>query len=68
MNGFFEKLTGIKPPYSQAGFFETVAGIIFLTTIFWPHLSIANLIKGLLIGSLWAVYGFVSYLQALGKH
>ena len=58
---------GIKPPFNQAAFCEVVAGLIFLVTLVWPQMSVANMIKGLLIGGFWAVFGFVQYLRALGE-
>ncbi|HBQ96603.1 MAG: hypothetical protein C7B43_04030 [Sulfobacillus benefaciens] len=67
MKKSLEQLVGVKPPFSQAAFFEGVAGVIFLVALFWPHMSIANLLKGLLIGAVWAVYGFISYLKALSE-
>ena len=67
MKKSWEQLVGIKPPFGQAAFFEVVAGLIFLTALFWPHMSIANMLKGLLIGAVWAVYGFISYLKALSE-
>ncbi|MCL5116279.1 MAG: hypothetical protein M1272_03915 [Firmicutes bacterium] len=67
MKNSLEQLMGIKPPFSQAAFFEVIAGLIFLVALFWPHMSIANMMKGLLIGAIWAVYGFISYLKALSE-
>ena len=62
-----DQLVGVKPPFTQAALFEEVAGLIFMATLFWPHMSITNMIKGLLIGAIWAVYGFVSYLRAVSE-
>lgn len=67
MKNLLEQLTGIKPPFSQAAFFEMVAGLIFLAALSWPHMSIVNMIRSLLIGAIWAVYGFISYLKALSE-
>ena len=61
MKNFVERLVGVKPPFSQTALFEEVAALIFLMALFWPHLSMTNLLKGLLIGGIWAVYCFVSY-------
>ena len=61
----WEQLTGVKPPYGQAAFFELVAGLIFMVALWWPRQSVVNLLKGLLIGAIWAVYGFFSYLKVL---
>lgn len=55
-----EQLLGVKPPFRPAAFCEGVAGLIFLVALFWPHMSMTNLLKGLLIGAVWAVYGFIS--------
>ncbi len=62
-----ESLMGVKQPFGQAAFFEVVAALIFLIALFWPHMSMTNLLKGLLIGGIWAVYGFVAYLKAVGR-
>lgn len=59
----FEQLTGVRPPFGQAALFEGIAGIIFLIALVWPNMSVTNLLKGLLIGGFWAVYGFISYLR-----
>lgn len=67
MRNFIEQSIGVKPPFTQAAFFEMVAASIFLVTGFWPRLSLATLIHGLLIGGVWAIYGFLSYLRALGQ-
>ncbi len=67
MKNFVERLVGVKPPFSQAALFEVVAALIFLIALFWPHLSMINLLKGLLIGGIWAVYGFVSYLKTVSE-
>lgn len=66
MKSLWEQLMGVNPPFRQAAFFEAVASLIFLAALFWPHLSLVNLVRGLLIGCVWAVSGFVSYLRALG--
>ncbi len=62
-----DQLVGVKPPFSSAALFEEVAGLIFLATLVWPHMSIAHMVKGFLIGAIWAVYGFVSYLKAVSE-
>ncbi|WP_053959889.1 hypothetical protein [Sulfobacillus thermosulfidooxidans] len=65
MNNFIESLTGVKPPFSQAALFEIVAALIFLIDLFWPYLSLRQLIRGLLVGGVWAVYGFIVYLKSI---
>ena len=67
MNKLVEQLVGVKPPFTQAALFEVVAALIFMVAIFWPHLSMTNLLKGLLIGAIWAVNGFIGYLKALSQ-
>jgi hypothetical protein len=64
---WLEQITGVKPPYTQAAFFELVAMAIFLAAIFWPHLSTDNLIKALIIGAVWAVSGFLAYLRVRAR-
>ncbi len=58
-----EQLTGVKPPFGKAALFESVASLIFIAAIFWPHLSLTNLVRALLIGAIWAVAGFLEYLR-----
>ena len=65
MKKLVEQLVGVKPPFTQAAILEVVAGLIFMTALLWPHMSVTNLLKGLLLGGIWAVYGFISYLKTL---
>ncbi len=46
-----DQLVGVKPPFSMAALVEEVAGLIFLATLVWPHMSIAHMVKGFLIGA-----------------
>ena len=62
---WIEEVTGVKNPFARAALFEMVAGLIFMAAIFWPHMSVVSLVKGVLIGAIWAVYGFVDYLRVV---
>ncbi len=67
MKNFLEQVTGVKTPFTQAAFFEMVAVCIFLVAGVWPHISLVSLIHSLFIAAVWAIYGFILYLRALGQ-
>lgn len=63
---WMEKVTGVQGPLAGPALYAMVASLIFLLDLFWPGLSMRQLIRGGLIAGIWATLGFVRYLSIHG--
>lgn len=61
-SSWIERLTGVSWPYTGVVFWEMLATAVLLVAIFWPNMSVPNMLKGGLVAGLFAVLGFIRYV------
>ena len=64
---WMERIIGVKSAWTFVAFCEVVAAIIFLVALFWPGMTMANMVRGGLIGGFWAVMGLLQVLVVFSR-
>lgn len=65
---WIETITGVKQPYAATVFEMYIGAAVFLLVIFWPHLSVIQMVRGMAVAAFWVALGLVGFLREVSRH